>query len=135
MMDKFDAYFALAGRLLLAQIFVFTAVGKMTGDAAPIVEYMESFGVPGLLYWPSTVFELAAGLAVLAGYQTRIAALLLAGFCLLTTLLFHTDISNNMQMGLLLRNIALAGGFLVLARSGAGPISVERWLAIGAQRA
>jgi len=124
-MEKFDPYIALLGRILLAQIFIFTGIGKMIGDAAGIITYMESYGVSGLLFWPSSLFETVAGVAILIGFQTRLTALLLAGFCLLTTLLFHMDISDNMQMGLFLRNIAMAGGLLMVVRFGAGAFSFD----------
>jgi len=124
-MEKFDKYIALLGRILLAQIFIVTGIGKMIGDAIGIIAYMESFGVPGFLFWPSSLFETIAGVAILIGFQTRLTAALLAGFCLLTTALFHTDISDNMQMGLFLRNIAMAGGLLMLVRFGAGEFSLD----------
>jgi len=124
-MEKFDKYIALLGRVLLAQIFIVTGIGKMIGDATGIISYMESFGVSGFLFWPSSLFEAVAGAAILIGFQTRLTASLLAGFCLLTTALFHTDISDNMQMGLFLRNIAMAGGLLMLVRFGAGEFSMD----------
>jgi len=127
-MAIFDRFSPLLGRLLLGQIFFVTGIGKMIGDTDSITQYMVSYGVPGLLFWPSSLFETVAGLAIAIGLKTRFFALLLAGFSLLVTALFHTDISVSMQMGLFLRNIAMAGGLLLLAQWGAGQYSLDHWI-------
>ena len=87
--------------------------------------FMESMGVPGMLLPLVIVLELGGGLALLAGFQTRIVALALAGFCVLTAVIFHTDFGDRMQMILFMKNIALTGGFLVLIAHGAGAYSLD----------
>lgn len=122
---KFDPFAALVGRLLLALIFIATGFGKMAGDPAGTIAYMEAAGVPGFLFWPSSLFEAIAGLAILLGYKTRIFAFLLAGFCIVAAVLFHANFADQIQMILFMKNISMAGGFLILMRFGAGEMSLD----------
>lgn len=122
---KFDPFAALVGRLLLALIFIATGFGKMAGDPAGTIAYMEGIGIPGFLFWPSAMFEALAGLAILIGFKTRIVAFLLAGFCLVTAVLAHADFSDQIQMILFMKNVSMAGGFLILMRFGAGEFSLD----------
>ena len=115
---------APVGRLFLALIFILGGVSKL-GDLAGTGAFMQSAGVPGMLALPAAAFELLGGLAILVGFQTRIVALLLAGFCLLTALLFHRDFANQMMMVMFMKNVGLAGGFLVLYAHGAGGMSLD----------
>ncbi len=71
------------------------------------------------------LLELGGGLAVLLGWQTRISAFLLAGFCLLSALIFHANFGDQMQSILFLKNMAMAGGFLFLVAGGAGAWSLD----------
>jgi putative oxidoreductase len=87
--------------------------------------YMEAMGVPGILIYPTILFEVGAGLAIIVGYQTRIVALALAGFCLVTAFIFHNNLGDQMQFILFMKNFAMAGGFLFLARDGAGQLSLD----------
>ena len=110
---------ALAGRSMLATIFIMAGFSKIGGYAGTQA-YMESAGLPGLLLPAVIALEIVAGLAILSGYQTRIAALLLAGFTLLAALIFHGDFSQPMQSILFSKNIAIAGAFLLLFAQGPG---------------
>ena len=114
----------LAARVLLALLFVIAGLGKLS-DVAAFTGYMTSGGVPAILAWPVILLEILGGLAVLVGFQTRIVALALAGFCVLSGLLYHFDPADQMQMTMLLKNLGLAGGFLLLAQTGAGAWSVD----------
>ncbi|MBV1900696.1 MAG: DoxX family protein [Kordiimonadaceae bacterium] len=131
-LNKFDPYAALIGRILLSLIFIATGAGKLAGDPATTIGYMESVGVPGFLFWPSTLFELFAGIAILVGYKTRITAFLLAGFCLVAAALFHSNFADQIQMYLFMKNISMAGGFLILMRFGAGEFSLDNRTAAAA---
>jgi len=124
-MEKLDQFAVLGGRILLALIFVAGGVGKLMDGGVSTIPYMEAGGVPGFLFWPTALFELFAGLAIMAGYRTKLVALILAGFCLVTALLFHTDFSQAMQMPLFMKNLSMAGGFLILMRFGAGEFSMD----------
>ena len=69
--------------------------------------------------------ELLGGLAIILGWHTRIAAFLLAGFSLVSAVLFHANFGDQMQMIMFMKNLALAGGFLMLVSLGAGPWSID----------
>lgn len=119
-----NAFFSLAGRIMLAAIFVQSGWGKIArfdGTQA----YMQKAGVPGSLLPLVIATELGLGLLVVVGWQTRIAAFLLAGFTLLAAILFHYEPSNSGQMIQFMKNIAIAGGFLTLVAHGAGPWSID----------
>ncbi len=82
-----------------------------------------------VLLAPTIVFEVGAGLALLVGFKTRIIALLLAGFSLVSAVIFHTDFSDQIQQIMFLKNVAMAGGFLLLAKVGAPGFSFDQFLA------
>lgn len=119
-MEKFDPYAALLGRILLAGLFIMAGINKIMGGGEGTIQYMEAANVPGFLFWPAALFELLAGVAVLVGFQTRIVAYLLAGFCLVTAFVFHAE-----EQVMMMKNITIAGGFLILARFGAGEFSMD----------
>ena len=112
------------GRLLIALIFVVAGVGKIGGYAGTQA-YMESMGVPGMLLPLVIALELLGGLAIILGWQTRVVAFLLAGFCIVSGVLFHGEIGDSMQRIQLLKNLGLAGGFLFLVANGAGAWSLD----------
>ncbi len=112
------------GRLFIAAIFINAGISKISGYAGTQA-YMESQGVPGALLPLVILVEVVGGLAVVAGWQTRIAAFLLAGFTLLSALLFHLDFANQMQAIMFMKNVAIAGGLLFLVAHGAGAYSID----------
>ncbi|MEZ5541094.1 MAG: DoxX family protein [Pseudomonadota bacterium] len=114
----------LAGRVLLAAIFIMAGSNKL-GAYAGTQGYMESMGVPGALLPLVIALELGGGLAILAGWQTRIAAFLLAGFCIVSAALFHANLADQMQSIMFMKNLAIAGGLLTVVASGAGAWSVD----------
>ena len=97
---------------------------------------MEAMGLSGILIYPTILFEVAAGLAIIAGFKTRYVALALAGFSLLSALIFHNQLGDQTQFILFMKNVAMAGGFLFLARYGAGELSIDnhRSVAVASQR-
>ena len=114
----------LAARLLMAIEFVVFGVLKIPNNASMQL-YMQHHGVPGVLIWPALVLQLAAGLMVAVGAFTRAAALALAGFCLVATLLFHLNLSDLGQVSDLTKDLTATGGFLLLALVGPGPLSID----------
>jgi putative oxidoreductase len=114
----------LAGRVLLALLFFVSGLGKL-GAYAATQGYMASHGVPGALLPLVIALELGGGMLIVAGLWTRAAALALAGFSILSALLFHANFADQMQQIMLLKNFAIAGGFLLLAANGAGAWSVD----------
>lgn len=118
----------LVGRLMLAFIFVFEGWFKVTHYGG-VVEYMQGHGVSGRLLPLVILAELGGGLAVALGLLTRLAAAGLAAFCLLTALFFHSDFGDPDQVIQAYKNIAMAGGFVLLAATGPGRWSLDRLLA------
>ena len=123
-MEKLYPYFGLAGRVLLAITFVVAGYGKIGGYAGT-QGYMDSMGVPGMLLPLVIILELGGGLAIIAGWQTRIVAILLAGFTLLAAFTFHLDFADRMQSILFMKNVSIAGGFLLLAAYGPGALALD----------
>ncbi len=122
--DRYKPHLELLGRILIAFIFVGAGWSKIGGYEAT-AGYMQSMGVPGSLL-PLVIFaELGGGLAVIFGFLTRLAALGLAVFSILSALLFHANFGDQMQQILFLKNIAMAGGFLYLVANGAGRFSLD----------
>lgn len=115
---------ALLGRTMLAGIFIMAGYSKIGGYEGT-QGYMESVGVPGMLLPLVIALELLGGIAILIGYQTRIAALLLGGFTFLAAIIFHSDFSQQTQMILFMKNLAIAGAFLLLFAQGAGRWSLD----------
>jgi putative oxidoreductase len=103
----------LTGRVLMSAIFILAGINKITGYAGT-QGYMESMGVPGVLLPLVILLEVGGGLAILAGWQTRITAFLLAGFCVVSAVIFHASFSDQMQSILFMKNLAMAGGLLFL---------------------
>jgi putative oxidoreductase len=118
-------YSHLAGRILLALIFVIAGIGKFN-DPAGTAGYMASVGLPGILLWPTIALEVLGGIAIIVGFQTRIVSYLLAAFTLLAAALFHNNFSDQMQMIMFLKDLSIAGGFLLLASSGATALAVDK---------
>ena len=118
----------LAGRCLLVFIFLhegFSLIGSYAGAAA----YMQKSGVPSLLLPAVIALQLGGGMLVAAGIMTRFAALAFAAFCVLTAILFHWQLADRNQVLHLQKDLAIAGGFLVLACCGPGSWSIGRHLA------
>jgi putative oxidoreductase len=107
----------VAGRVLLALLFVTAAINKAVGPK-PVLAHMEQEGVPKILLPLVVLFELGAGLAIMFGWQIPIAAGLLAGFCLLTAIIFHRNFKERVERTMFMKDLALAGGLAVLAAAG-----------------
>lgn len=112
------------GRVMLALIFILAGVGKIM-DPAGTMGYMQSMGVPGILLWPTIALEVLGGLAVAVGFKTRYAAIALAIFTVATAVIFHRNFADQMQMIMFLKNIAIAGGLLLLAVGGRTAYSMD----------
>ncbi|WP_289047385.1 DoxX family protein [uncultured Psychrobacter sp.] len=112
------------GRLLLSMIFIFSGFTKITGYAAT-QGYMESMGVPGMLLPLVIAVELLGGIAILLGFKARLVAILMAGFSIVSALLFHQFWIDESQMNPFMKNIAMAGGFLMIFAHGPGAYSID----------
>lgn len=111
-------------RVFLAQIFLLTGLSKI-GAYQGTQGYMEAMGVPGMLLPLVILLEVGGALAILAGWQTRWAAYALAAFSVASAVIFHADFADQTQMIMFMKNVAIAGGFLSLAQSGAGAFSLD----------
>jgi putative oxidoreductase len=118
----------LAGRGFLAVLFLLSGLGKI-GAYAATATYMSAVGVPGVLLPVVIATEVFGAIAIILGWQTRVTALLLAGYALLTALVFHTNFADQIEMIMFLKNVSIAGGFLLLVVHGAGPLSLDRRVA------
>jgi putative oxidoreductase len=115
----------LIGRFGLSAIFILSGFAKLGAGYEGTQGYMEAMGVPGGIL-PLVIFaEIVGGLALAAGFLTRWAALGLAVFSVASAFLFHFQLADQMQFINFFKNIAIAGGFLVLASQGAGKFSVD----------
>ncbi len=123
-MSKFNPIFSLSGRVMIALIFVLFGLNKIAAFEGTQA-YMQAMGVSGILIYPTILFEVGAGLAIIVGFQTRFVALALAGFSLLSAVIFHNQLGDQMQFIMFMKNVAMAGGFLFLVRHGAGELSID----------
>ena len=131
MLDTLRSPLALVGRFLLALMFVLAGFSKIAGFAGP-VGYIESKGLPAaqVLAVLTVVLEIGGGLALMAGFHARWAALLLALFTLLASVVFHNFWAmpaeqQMMQQLMFMKNLSVVGGLLLVAALGAGPASLD----------
>jgi putative oxidoreductase len=114
----------LIGRVLISAIFLIAGLGKITGYAAT-QGYMASMGVPGALLPLVIALEVGGAVAIILGWHTRLVAFLLAGFSVVSALIFHSALGDSSQFILFMKNLAMAGGFLFLVAHGAGNWSLD----------
>lgn len=114
----------VVARVLLAQIFVLAGLNKI-GGYADTQAYMDAMGVPGILLPLVIILEVGGGLALIVGWQTRWAAYALAAFTALAAVIFHSDLGQQIQMILFMKNWAMVGGLLLLGVYGAGAYSLD----------
>lgn len=124
-MQALSSYGPLVGRILIGLLFLIAGVGK-TGDVAGFSGYLASGGLPAFLAWPAVIFEIAVGLLLIIGYQTRIVALATAAFCVVAGALYHFVPADQMQMAMFLKNLAIAGGLLMFAIHGPGRFAIDK---------
>ena len=123
-MNNISTLSAPVGRLLLAMIFVMSGLSKI-GNFAGTQGYMEAMGVPGAVLPLAIALEVLGGLAIILGWKTKIASVALAGFCVVSAALFHNDFSNQSEMIMFMKNITIAGGFLLLVAHGPGAYALD----------
>ena len=115
----------LIGRIFISALFLISAINKIF-NLEGSMSWMEGFGIPGFLIFPAIAIEIILPIFVIVGYRARIAAGILAIFCLITAFLFHFDFSNQSQFISFLKNIGLAGGFLFIVANGTKDWSVDK---------
>ena len=113
------------GRLLISALFLISAYNKIFSIDGTM-GWMEGFGIPGFLLYPTIVIEIILPLFIIIGYQARLSAGLLAIFCLATAFIFHFNFENQSEIISFLKNIGLAGGFLFIVANGTRDWSIDR---------
>ena len=113
------------GRLFISALFLISAYNKIFSIDGTM-SWMEGFGIPGVLLYPTIALEIILPLFVIIGYQARISAGILAIFCIATAFLFHYDFVDQMQTISFLKNLGLAGGFLFIVANGTKDWSLDR---------
>ncbi len=131
MFDSLRTPFAVAGRFLLALMFVMAGFSKITGFAGT-AGYMASKGMPAaeVLAALTIVLEIGGGLALMFGWRARWAALALALFTLVASFIFHNfwampEAQKMMQQLMFMKNLAVVGGLFMVVALGAGPASID----------
>ena len=123
-MDKLQVLSTPIARLFLSLIFIISGFNKIIGYAGT-QGYMEAMGVPGVMLPLVILLELVGGIAILVGFKTRLVALLFVGFNIVSAILFHNFVADAGEMNNFMKNIAIAGGFLMLFAHGAGAYSID----------
>jgi len=126
-MKKLEDTGFLVARILMPILFIVAGWGKITGYAAT-QQYMEHMGVPGFLLPPTILLELGGGLAILFGFLTRFTAIVTAVFALITAFIFHIDFSVTGNSINFMKNLTIAGGYLLLFITGPGAYSIDHVL-------
>ena len=115
------------GRILISALFLIEGLGKIS-IKEDVIMYMEDYGVPGILFFPAIILEILFPILLIAGYRTKWVASVMALFTFTVAIIFHTDFTEGMQMMLFLKDIAIAGGFMIIITYGPGKISLDHYL-------
>ena len=114
-------------RIFLSLLFLIEGIRKISVQDS-VIMYMEDYGVPGILFIPSIILEILFPLLIIVGYKTKLAALVMALFTFTVAVIFHTDFYEDMQMVFFLKDLAIAGGFMMIFVYGANKISIDNFL-------
>ena len=114
------------GRLLLSILFLIEGLGKISMQE-DVILYMEDYGVPGILFMPATILEILFPLFLIVGYKTKWAASIMALFTFAVAIIFHTNFDEGMQIMFFLKDLAIAGGFMIIVAYGPGKISLDNY--------
>ena len=115
----------LLGRLLISALFLISAYNKIFSIDGTM-SWMEGYGIPGFLLYPTIVLEIILPLLIIVGYRARLAASILAIFCIATAFVFHFDFVDQMQTIAFFKNLGLAGGFLFIVANGTKDWAIDR---------
>jgi len=115
------------GRIFLASLFLIEGVKKLFLQDETII-YMEEYGVPEILFFPSLVLEILFPILLIVGYKTKISASIMALFTLTVAIIFHSDFQNHLELIAFLKNVAIAGGFLVIVANDPKICSIDYFL-------
>ena len=113
------------GRIFISALFLLSAYNKIFSINGTM-GWMEGFGLPGLLLYPTIALEIILPFFIIIGYQAKLSAGLLAIFCIATAFIFHYDFADQIQTIAFLKNLGLAGGFLFIVANGTKDWAVDR---------
>ena len=102
------------GRIFISLLFIFEAFKKFSLKEETIF-YMEDYGVPEILFYPALLFEIIFPILLIIGYKTKISAFAMFIFTIVVTIIFHSDFGDQIQLMAFLKNLAIAGGFLIIS--------------------
>ena len=114
------------GRMFLSALFLIEGFGKISMQE-DVIMYMEGYGVPGILFMPATALEILFPLFLILGYKTKWAASVMALFTFAVAIILHTNFSEGMQMVSFFKDVAIAGGFMIIIVYGPGKISLDHY--------
>ena len=112
------------GRIFLSALFLIEGINKIFNYEGT-TQYMESFGVPEYLAIPAIIIEILFPLLLIIGYKTKIASLVIAIFTIIVATIFHTNFDDHMQFITFFKDIAIAGGFIIIFVNGPGKFSLD----------
>ena len=115
------------GRIFLSSLFLFEGIKKFFLQEETII-YMEEYGVPEILFFPSLVLEILFPILLIVGYKTKISASIMALFTLTVAIIFHSDFQNHLELIAFLKNVAIAGGFLIIVANDPKICSIDYFL-------
>ena len=118
---------AIIGRLCIAALFVLAGVAKLMDPAGTASYITSTTTLPGTLAVPTGIFEIVAGVLLGLGFMTRLVAIVLAGFVALATLLFHAQITDQLQSQQAIKNLAIIGGLLMVFAYGQVSWRMSTW--------
>ena len=117
------------GRVLLSVLFLIEGVSKIYMQEN-VIMYMEGYGIPGILFVPAIILEILFPLLLIIGYRTKWVASVLALFTFAVAIIFHTNFSDEMEIIYFLKDLAIAGGFMIIVAYGPSKISLDYFLEI-----
>tara|TARA_Y100000768_G_scaffold77759_1_gene55067 strand:+ start:192 stop:572 length:381 start_codon:yes stop_codon:yes gene_type:complete len=119
--------FEVLGRVLLSSLFIIEGVNKFFNQEETIM-YMEDYGVSEIFFFPTVLLEIFIPILLIVGYKTRILGSIMCLFTLTVALIFHLDFDSQIQLIMLLKDLAIAGGFLLIASREPGLCSIDYFL-------
>ena len=121
-------FIELLGRIFLSFLFLFEGIKKLFFFQEETQMYMEEYGIPEILFFPSTLLEIILPILIIIGFKTRLCASILVLFTISVTLIFHMDFNNQMQLITFLKNISIAGGLLIIVANENRYFSIDNFL-------
>jgi len=118
----------LLGRIFLSSLFLVEGINKLFFFQEETKMYMEEYGIPEILFFPSSFLEIVFPILIIVGFKTRFCASIMALFTITVAIIFHTDFDIEMQLIIFLKDISIAGGFLVVAANENRYLSIDNLL-------